>query len=44
MLASRGMPVTYLKRIAEDGLELGDLPLGQVREVALEELEHGQNV
>ncbi len=38
MLASRGMPVTYLKRIAEGGLELGDLPLGEVREVNLEEL------
>ena len=38
MLASRGMPVTYLKRVAEGGLELGDLPLGAVREVALEEL------
>ena len=38
MLASRGMPVTYLKRIAEDNLELGGLELGQVREVALSEL------
>jgi len=38
MLASRGMPVTYLKRIAEAGLELGDLPLGQVREVDIGEL------
>ncbi len=38
MLASRGMPVTYLKRISEAGLELGDLPLGQSREVALSEL------
>ena len=35
MLASRGMPVTYLKRIAEAGLELGDLPLGEVCEVQL---------
>lgn len=35
MLASRGMPVTYLKRISEGSLELGDLPLGQVREVDL---------
>ena len=39
MLASRGMPVTYLKRIAEAGLELGDLPLGQTREVDPAELE-----
>ena len=38
MLASRGMSVTYLKRIAEGGLELGDLPLGQVREVAMNEV------
>lgn len=35
MLASRGMPVTYLKRIAEGGLELNDLPLGEVREIPL---------
>ncbi len=35
MLASRGMPVTYLKRIAEGKLELGDLPLGEVREIPL---------
>ena len=33
MLASRGMSVTYLKRIAEAGLELGDLPLGEVKEI-----------
>ena len=38
MLASRGMPVTYLKRIAEAGLELGDLPLGRVREIEAESL------
>ena len=36
MLAARGMPVTYLRRIAFGGLELGDLPPGQGREVALE--------
>lgn len=42
MLASRGMPVTYLKRISEAGLELGDLPLGQCREVALSELSMGE--
>ena len=42
MLASRGMPVTYLKRIAEAGLELEDLPLGQVCEIAVETLSvHG---
>lgn len=38
MLASRGMPVTYLKRVAEAGLELGELERGEVREVKLEEL------
>lgn len=38
MLASRGMPVTYLKRVSEAGLELGDLPLGMVREVNIQEL------
>ena len=38
MMASRGMPVTYLKRIAEAGLELGDLPRGEVREVTRSEL------
>lgn len=41
MLASRGMPVTYLKRVSEAGLELGDLPVGQCREVALSELSMG---
>ena len=41
MLASRGKPVTYLKRISEAGLELGDLPLGQVREVDVGELPAG---
>lgn len=35
MLASRGMPVQYLKRVAEGPLELGDLPLGEMREVDL---------
>ena len=38
MLASRGMPVTYLKRVREGGLDLGDLELGRVREVQLSEL------
>ena len=41
MLASRGMPVTYLKRVSEAGLELGDLPVGQCRGVALSELSMG---
>lgn len=39
MLASRGMPVTYLKRVAEGGLELGELALGCVREVEQAELD-----
>ena len=39
MLASRGMPVTYLKRISEAGLELGELPLGEVREVEVSQLQ-----
>ena len=39
MLASRGMPVTYLERIQEGGLTLGDLPRGQTRELTDEELD-----
>lgn len=39
MLASRGMPVTYLKRISEAGLELGSLPVGEIREVDPAELQ-----
>ena len=35
MLASRGLPVTYLKRVAEGSLELGDLEIGKTREIAL---------
>ena len=38
MLASRGLPVTYLKRVEEGGLSLGDLPLGQVRALTQEEI------
>lgn len=38
MMASRGMTVLYLKRESEGGLSLGDLPLGQVREVSPEGL------
>ncbi len=38
MLASRGKPVTYLKRIAEGGVELGELPLGMTRELSEEEI------
>ncbi len=39
MLASRGKPVTYLRRIAEGGLELGDLPVGMTRELTEEEID-----
>lgn len=39
MMASRGMPVTYLERIQEGGLMLGNLPRGQVRELTDEELD-----
>ncbi len=34
MMASRGLPVTYLKRVVEGGISLGDLPLGECREVS----------
>ena len=38
MMASRGMTVLYLERRAEGGLELGNLPRGQVRELAEAEI------
>lgn len=38
MMESRQMHVNYLKRLAEGGVELGDLPLGQCRELTEEEL------
>ena len=38
MMASRNMPVTYLMRIEEGGLRLGDLPFGAVRELSAEEI------
>lgn len=38
MMASRGMPVSYLERRAEGNLALGSLPRGQVRELTEEEL------
>lgn len=38
MLASRGKPVSYLRRIAEGGVELGELPLGMTRELTDEEV------
>ena len=38
MMASRGMPVTYLKRLQEGKLTLGDLPKGQSRLLTEEEI------
>lgn len=38
MLASRGLPVSYLKRLQEGGLSLGDLPLGECRELTKDEI------
>ncbi len=38
MMASRGMHVDYLERRKEGGLELGDLPRGQVRELTEAEI------
>lgn len=38
MMASRGMTVTYLRREQEGGLQLGDLPVGQLLELSEEAL------
>jgi len=38
MMASRGMPVTYLERQCEGGLTLGNLPRGTVRELTQMEI------
>lgn len=38
MLASRGKPVSYLRRVAEGGVRLGALPLGMTRELTEEEM------
>ena len=38
MMASRGMHVAYLQRRQEGGLVLGDLPLGQCRELTEQEI------
>ena len=38
MLASRGLPVTYLERLREGELSLGNLPRGAVRELSEEEI------
>ena len=42
MLASRAMPVSYLRREAEGGVTLGDLPLGQTKELDI--VETGQRL
>jgi len=39
MMASRGMHVTYLERVEEAGLVMGDLPRGAVRELSHEEID-----
>ena len=39
MMASRGMTVLYLRRIAEGPLTLGELPLGQVRRLSEREIQ-----
>lgn len=39
MMASRNMPVSYLERIGEGELSLGDLPRGQVRKLTEAEIE-----
>jgi len=44
MLASRGMPVTYLRREREGALTLGDLPKGQVRLLEQTEVEALENI
>ncbi|MGM9603262.1 MAG: pseudouridine synthase [Faecousia sp.] len=38
MMASRGMPVSYLKRLQEGQISLGELPLGSTRELTEEEI------
>ena len=44
MLASRGKPVTYLRRLSEGGLQLGELPLGMTRDVTDEEIKALESV
>lgn len=38
MMASRRLPVVYLRRVAAGGVELGELPLGMTRELTEEEI------
>lgn len=44
MLASRDKPVSYLRRISEGSLELGDLPVGMTRELTNEEVAQLESV
>lgn len=44
MMASRHMPVTYLKRISEGTLALNDLAIGMTRELTNEEVEQLESV
>lgn len=44
MMASRHMPVTYLKRISEGMLALNDLEIGMTRELTNEEIEQLESV
>ena len=44
MLASRDKPVSYLRRISEGSLELGDLPVGMTRELTKEEIAQLESV
>lgn len=39
MMASRGMHVSYLKRIKEGNISLGNLPVGGIRELSRDEIE-----
>ena len=43
MMAARGMPVTYLKRVAEGDLTLGTLKKGAVLELDIEQAERGMH-
>ena len=44
MLAGRDKPVSYLRRISEGSLELGDLPVGMTRELSKEEIAQLESV
>lgn len=44
MMASRGKSVSYLKRISEGGVELGELSIGMTRELTDEEIEMLESV